>query len=171
VPTVAPAADETIATETTPAGTGAGVPWRWIALGSLGLWLATMLAWWWRRRRTGEASSPRALAPASDRQLRAAFLAAARGADADAQARALLAWARAERPALAHLGAVADALASGPQQVAIEALQRRLYGVEAAPIPGDRLAEAFREGFQWRATGAPPPGDSNLPPLYPFKLE
>ncbi|WNL46930.1 BatD family protein [Dyella sp. BiH032] len=149
-----------------------GLLWRWIALGSLGLWLVTLAGWWWWRRagRPIPPAAPRA-APASGKQARAAFLAAARGGDPSAQAQALLAWARIERPGLANLSALSAALDAAPQREAIDALQRRLFAPAGGAEPGDRLAAAFRDGFRWRATGEPEADASGLPPLYPFKLE
>lgn len=142
-----------------------------IAVAIAGLLLAggVLAAWWRWRRRPRPGPGPDAPAPASGsrRALRLAFLAAARGSDPAAQARALLAWARAERPGLANLGALAEALAPATQRDAIGQLQRRRFGARGnAPAPD--LAAAFRQGFQWRAPG--PGGAPPLPPLYPFKL-
>lgn len=156
----------------TPAGTGhAHDRWRWIAAASLGLWLLSLLAWWWLRRRARRAApaptSP--AAPAGDaRALRQAFMDAARGGDASAQARSLLAWARSERPGLHHLGELSAALDSGAQRAAIDALQRRQYG-NAQASPAEDLVAAFADGFAWRRPGGGEPG-SPLPPLYPFDL-
>jgi hypothetical protein len=160
-------------TAPTPAATAAGgAPWRWLALGSLGLWLVTVLAWWWlRRARPASRQAAAASAPASQRERRAAFLAAARGSDAAAQAHALLAWAQLERPGLVNLGALAEALASAPQREAIDALQQQRYAVDGGASSGDRLAAAFRDGFQWRTAPTAPADGSGLPPLYPFKLD
>ena len=171
-PAVAPpmtAAPDT-APATKPAG-GSETPWRWIALGSLGLWLLSVLGWWWRRRRVGagKPATPVNAAPSGSR-LRAAFLAAARGGDAAAQSAALLAWARAERPALQNLGELSLALSSAPQRDAIDALQRRRYAATEEAGVGDRLAAAFRDGFAWREAGKDGGPASPLPPLYPFKL-
>ncbi len=146
-------------------------PWRWIALGSLGLWLLSVAGWWlWRRRaRTPRAVPPVAPASASVRSCRLAFLAAARGNDAAAQARSLLAWARMERPAIQHLGELASALDDASQRTAITALQQRHYASAPSTDSGANLAEAFKRGFVWRTADAA--GDeSALPPLYPFKL-
>jgi hypothetical protein len=156
----------------TPAGAGhAHDRWRWIAAASLGLWLLSLLAWWWLRRRARRAApaptSP--AAPAGDaRALRQAFMDAARGGDASAQARSLLAWARSERPGLHHLGELSAALDSGAQRAAIDALQRRQYG-NAQASPAEDLVAAFADGFAWRRPGDGEPG-SPLPPLYPFDL-
>jgi hypothetical protein len=146
------------------------MPWRWIALGSLALWLASAL-WWWRLRRGRRASVAAASRPGdSVRAQRQAFRDAARQSDAAAQVHALLAWARAERPQIRDLGDLAAALADPDQRSAIAALQRRRY----APTgdAGDRadhaLAQAFRRGFAWRADDRAPPPE--VPPLYPFKL-
>lgn len=144
------------------------VPWRWIALGSLALWLASVLLWWIvsRRRRAPVTSRTED----SVRVRRQTFRHAARQSDAAAQAHALLAWARAERPQIRDLGDLAAALADPDQRAAIAALQRRRY----APTgdDGDRtdraLAQAFRRGFAWRAGDREPPPE--VPPLYPFKL-
>ncbi|MEP6897768.1 MAG: BatD family protein [Rhodanobacter sp.] len=143
--------------------------WRWIAIGSLGLWLLSMSAWLlWRRRRPGSAPvvSPRG---GATRQLQQAFLNAARDGDPAAQTRSLLAWAHAERAAIQNLGQLSEALGDQRQRAAIDTLQRRRYA--AATIPEDRslLIDAFKRGFAWHMTET---GDDNpeLPPLYPFKL-
>jgi hypothetical protein len=135
--------------------------------------VAALAAWLWRRRRPGVAE-PAPAAPAagnaavSARRLRAAFMQAARAGTIAEQAHALLAWARAERPGLANLGALADALASDAQRNAIAELQRRQYAAEHASGTL-ALERVFADGFTWRDVGdAASP--SALPPLYPFKL-
>ena len=146
--------------------------WRWIALASLLLWLLSVLAWWlWRRR---AAHGPAMLAAGSGaaesvRRARQAFLAAARGSDAGAQLRSLLAWAQAERPAIQHPGALHAALADEAQRRALAELQHRCYGAAASTAAGgDDLAEVFKRGFAWHEAGKI---DADaLPPLYPFKL-
>ena len=153
--------------------TAVATPWRWIALGSLVLWLISMLAfaWWYRskRSRSTHVSARRAEPADTARALRHAFLEAARGNDSPAQARCLLAWARSERPELRNLGEVAEALASQEQRAAIEQLQREHYaGVTAAKRID--LAAVFAKGFGWRQAD-PTETDSPLPPLYPFKLD
>ena len=158
----------TTAGNTVPAAT-TPTPWRWIALGSFALWLCSALAWWlWRRPRAPSTAVPVA-ARTSSRQCQLSFLAAARGNDPAAQARTLLAWARAERPAIQHLGELAAALDDTSQRAAIAALQQRHYAGTPMSDDGAKLAQAFKRGFAWRAADA---GDdhSELPPLYPFKL-
>ncbi len=159
----APAADAAAAS-----GTARAPPWRWIALASVGLWLISLL-WWWRSRRRKRRVQPAAV-PAGDsvRTKKAAFMAAAGGIDAAAQAQCLLAWAQAERPAIVHLGQLSGALDDATQQAAIASLQRRCYAADSvAETPA--LAEAFRSGFVWRAE-ADVGDDTGLPPLYPFNL-
>jgi len=145
-------------------------PWRWIALASLGLWLLSVLAWWlWQRRRRASPVTPPAAARTSARNGQLAFLAAARGSDPAAQVRTLLAWARAERPAIQHLGELSAALGDAAQRSAIETLQQRHYAAAPSHDAGANLAETFKRGFAWRTPEATDE-DSGLPPLYPFKL-
>ncbi|UGB39757.1 BatD family protein [Frateuria soli] len=169
-----PPASSAPASATVPApakgGPGRTPAWRVLALIAVAVLLlaGALAAWWvWRRRTRPGAVAPAADAVRSNRALRLAFLAAARGNDVAAQSHALLAWARAERPGLAGLGALGEALASPTQREAIESLQRRRFAADASG-PGPDLAGAFRQGFRWRE---PPSGEEPpLPPLYPFKL-
>ncbi|MDQ6647782.1 MAG: BatD family protein [Pseudomonadota bacterium] len=157
------------------ASTGSVTPWRWIVLGSLGLWLLSTVMWWlWRHLRGRAKTRSVTVKPPSARQCQLAFLDAARGTDAAMQARTLLAWARAERPAIQHLGGLAEALEAAAQRDAIAALQRRQYAGAACNDADAKLAEVFKRGFAWRAadSGSQEPGaqHADLPPLYPFKL-
>jgi len=166
VPAASAPAPSTIPS-TTKALSGRTPAWRAMVLVAVALLLlgGALAAWWaWRRRRRAVGGTS---ASNSSRALRLAFLAAARGSDVAAQSHALLAWARAERPGLAGLGALAEALASTLQREAIEALQRRRFAANDQGTAPD-LAGAFRQGFEWRerSAGDEPP----LPPLYPFKL-
>jgi hypothetical protein len=150
-------------------------PWFWIALGSLGLWLVSVLVgivWWRRHRAPTPASSETAasISTPSASEARQAFLRAVRELDVVAQAQRLLAWAQAERPGLRHLDAVAAALESPEQVAAIDALQRARY---AAPSPAperEALTRAFAQGLAWRRDAAPTDARDPLPPLYPFTL-
>ena len=151
----------------------ASFPWRWIAIGSVALWLISMAAFWWlyrRKRQPASTITTRHAEPVdSARALRQAFLEAAHSNDRPTQARRLLAWARAERSGLRNLGQVADALASEEQRAAIELLQREQYAGAAAEQRID-LAAIFANGFVWRREDTSET-DSPLPPLYPFKLD
>lgn len=152
----------------------ASTPWRWIALGSIALWLlcAAGFVWLYNRRKRSPVSvttKVHAEAATSTRSLQQAFLESAHGDDRSVQARRLLAWARAERPALRNLGQVAEALASDEQRAAIQLLQREQYAGVSANRRMD-LAAIFATGFAWRQAGKTDTG-SPLPPLYPFKLD
>ena len=153
-----------------PTMTGA-MPWRWIALASIGLWLLSVLTWWlWRRHRPAAATTTAPLPDGSSpRQLQQAFLAAARGDDVPAQIRCLLAWARTERPLIQHLGDLVGALDDARQRAAIDVLQQRHYGAASRHGAAADLGEVFKRGFAWRVSASGDPG-SDLPPLYPFKL-
>ena len=155
-----------------PAPAATSSPWRWIAAASAGLWLTTVLVWWWLRRCRKRASDPTpVLAPAaaSVRQSRSRFLAAARGGDATTQSHSLLAWARAERPAIRSLGDLFEALDDALQRNAIADLQRREYAETPDPTVPVDLARVFKRGFAWKALSKPG-NESGLAPLYPFKL-
>lgn len=145
--------------------------WRWVAIASIGVWVLVLGAaafWWWRRRRTGATAAP--TSAGSAHALRRAFFDVARTNDATAQAHHLLAWARAERPALQNLGQLREALASAPQRQSIEHLQRVQFAGATTENVAD-LADAFAHGFAWQDSGSSAESDSPLPPLYPFKLD
>jgi len=149
-------------------------PWRWIALSSIGLWLLSVLAWWlWRRRRAASVSIAPMPTPmpthTSARECQQAFIAAACGSDTSLQVHNLLAWARAERPAIQHLGELAAALGDESQRAAIAALQQRHYAGAPVVEGKESLVEVFKRGFMWRAINGTD-DDAVLPPLYPFKL-
>ncbi|HEU4670152.1 MAG TPA: BatD family protein [Dyella sp.] len=168
-PAAAPAPSPAPSGQPAPGGRS---PWMWIALAVGVLWLLTLVAWLWRRRpgRAPDGARPGTDVPASAKRRREDFLRAARGSDAVAQARTLLAWAQAERPGLRHLEAVAAALDSESQRAAIAALERARYaGSAGGPSPA-ALEAAFAGGFAWRDARKDDPGDGPLPPLYPFKL-
>lgn len=175
VHTANPAVAATASSTITPApatSAGANTRWRWIALGSIALWLISVLAWllWrgYRRRRPAPAATA-GTANASARECQRAFFAAARGSDTSEQVRSLLDWARAERPAIQHLGELSTLLGDEPQRAAISSLQQRHYAGAPATGRDARLEEVFKRGLAWRVDGT---GDkaSDLPPLYPFKL-
>jgi hypothetical protein len=170
VPPSATTTDADAASPPVPATAAGAAPWwRWLALASIGLWLLSVLGWllWRWRRRRAPAAATTATAVDTTRQLRLAFLAAARGSDTAAQVRSLLAWARAERPSLRNLGDLSAALADEAQRRAIDRLQQRRYA--GAASGEEDLAAVFKRGFVWRASG-PAPTDQDLPPLYPFNL-
>jgi len=171
-PAAASSASTPAATAVAPAASSP-TPWRWIALGSIALWLvsAAAFAWFYNKRKRAPASVTKQRSEPTDstRTLRQAFLESARGDDRATQARRLLAWARAERPGLRNLGQVADALASDEQRAAIATLQREQYAGVSAETRVD-LAAAFAKGLAWQQNSKADT-ESPLPPLYPFKLD
>lgn len=144
--------------------------WYWVALAAAALLLLVIVLWLLRRRR-GPAGALPAAPAGHPKRLRQAFFEAVRNGDANAQAHALLSWARSERPALPNLGALATALEPAAQRDAIARLQRRVYSADGAvdTPPDQALKRAFEPGLIW--VGSPDDPDSDaLPPLYPFKL-
>ena len=146
-----------------------GPDWRMLAAIGFGMWLLTLAAWALHARRARHPDATRAatIAPrASGSAQRAAFLGACALGDLAGSERALVAWARAERPEVRNTGALAAALDDPAQRDAIAALQRVRYAAAPAQGLGSQLADAFRAGFAWR----PPVSTvraSPLPELYP----
>jgi len=175
VQTARPAEASSAASATAPVTAAAApmnTPWRWIALGSIALWLISVLVWllWRNSRREPSPSPPSAEhANASARERQRAFIAAAGGSDTTAQVRSLLSWARAERPAIQHLGDLSGLLGDEAQRAAIASLQQRHYAGTSSVARDTTLAEVFTRGFVWRVDGRGEEA-SDLPPLYPFKL-
>jgi hypothetical protein len=169
-----PASAATTASATAPLApaTASTTPWRWIAIGSIALWLLSVMAWliWrrYRRERPASVAIPNA-SNASARERQQTFLVAARGSNTSEQVRSLLAWARIERPAIQHLGDLTALLGDEQQCAAIASLQQRHYASASMSASDAPLAEVFKRGFIWRVADKGDEG-SDLPPLYPFKL-
>lgn len=143
--------------------------WRNLAVVAFGLWLLTLVAWWAhaRRQRGDEpAHAAPARAPAGAAAQRAAFLRACALGDLAGCERALVAWARSERPQLRNPGALAAELDDPAQRDAIAALQRVRYAGAPAQGIASQLGSAFRAGFSWKSMS--PRGEASvLPGLYP----
>ncbi len=155
---------------------GTAQPWRAIAFAALALWLLTALAWagWLLARRRAAAGGAVAAAAgpvnADTAAARKAFLDACKRDDASAVARALLAWARSDGSAARTLGELTPTLASEAQRAALNDLERSLYAAGAGTSSGERVAAAFRNGFEFAAkTQAAAP--AAVPPLYPFSIQ
>lgn len=146
-----------------------GPDWRMLAAIGFGMWLLTLAAWALHARRARHPDATRAatIAPrASGSAQRAAFLGACALGDLAGSERALVAWARAERPEVRNTGALAAALDDPAQRDAIAALQRVRYAAAPAQGLGSQLADAFRAGFAWKPSVSTVRA-SPLPELYP----
>jgi hypothetical protein len=122
------------------------------------------------RGRAGKSknASARAVPKADLRALRKRALDAARADAAETCEHALLAWARAARADIAHVGALRDQLADPAQRRAVEALQRARWKGGDARAACAAVAQAFAHGFKWQdGGGSAARTRPALPPLYP----
>ena len=144
---------------------------RWQALAALGfaLWLIT-LALWWRGRHTSLPIDVATTDSTSDGGAgRSEFLrACALGEFAGAE-RALIAWARSERPEIANVGQLAQRLADPHQREALADLQRMRYAGVPSDGLGTRLQKAFKGGIAWTAAASRRTSEATLPALYPSR--
>jgi hypothetical protein len=142
--------------------------WQIAAAIGFALWLVT-LALWWRSRRIAPphrpGDTPRADSASS--APRAAFLRAAALGELAGAERALVAWARSERPVVRNLGELSALLDDAAQTDALAALQRARYAGGATRGVGTMLERAFKQGLAWRAPASPTKAKSALPALYP----
>jgi hypothetical protein len=142
--------------------------WQIAAAIGFGLWLATLALWWRSRRLT----PPRRIddTPRTDSASsapRAAFLRASALGELAGAERALVAWARSERPDVRNLGELSARLDDAAQIDALAALQRARYAGGPTSGVGTMLERAFKQGIAWRAPASPAKAKSALPALYP----
>lgn len=142
--------------------------WQIAAAIGFGLWLATLALWWRSRRLT----PPRRIddTPRTDSASsapRAAFLRASALGELAGAERALVAWARSERPDVRNLGGLSARLDDAAQIDALAALQRARYAGGPTSGVGTMLERAFKRGIAWRAPASPAKAKSALPALYP----
>jgi hypothetical protein len=140
--------------------------WQLLAALGLVLWLVTT-ALWWRSRRTAPAAAADIPPQAGASAQRAAFLRASSMGELAGAERALIAWARSERPDVRNLGELAARLENSAQLDALAALQRARYAGAPAQGVGAQLERAFRGGLAWRSAAARREDKSPLPTLYP----
>jgi hypothetical protein len=143
--------------------------WQIVAAIGFALWIAT-LALWWRARRDGAtrvAASAPLLSDANSAAHRAAFLRASALGELAGAERALVAWARSERPDVRNLGELAQYLADAAQRDALIALQRARYAGASGDGVGQKLERAFKGGLSWRSAAPKSTSTSPLPALYP----
>jgi hypothetical protein len=131
------------------------------------LWLVT-LALWWRARGAAPARVDAPVPPhAGSAAHRAVFLKACSLGELAGAERALVAWARSERPDVRNLGELATRLDSAAQTDALAALQRARYAGASKQGVGSQLERAFKAGLAWRKPAAPTAQKPALPALYP----
>ena len=150
--------------------------WRLLTFWAFALWIVTAaaaIAWLLLRRRARRQSGPqpeqRTAPDAGSSEFRAAC---ARG-DLPAAARALLTWARRERPALRNLGELARAVTDAKQSAVLGELERALYADGSNAIETSlaaRLAQAFRPGLSFATMRGKVASGPVLAELYPFKI-
>ncbi len=142
--------------------------WQILAAVGFALWLVT-LALWWRARRLALTVPAPATPPKTDgvSAHRAAFLRACALGELAGAERALVGWARSERPDVRNLGELAGHLDSATQVEALAALQRARYAGAPTTGLGAQLERAFKAGIAWRRPAKRAAEKSALPALYP----
>ena len=156
-------------TTSVPIATPASVRF-WQTLAAIGfvLWLLTLALWWRTRGARPTVRVDAAIPPhAGSAAHRAVFLKACSLGELAGAERALVAWARSERPDVRNLGELAVRLDSAAQTDALAALQRARYAGAAKQGVGSQLERAFKAGLAWRKPAAPSGQKSALPALYP----
>jgi hypothetical protein len=178
-PTPAPADNGTSSADTTaPVVTqSTGVPietpasvrfWQTLAAIGFVLWLVTLALWWRARGAKPALRIDSAMPPQSGSAAhRAVFLKACSLGELAGAERALVAWARSERPDVRNLGELAVRLDSAAQADALAALQRARYAGASKQGVGSQLERAFKPGLAWRKPAAPTGQKPALPALYP----
>jgi hypothetical protein len=150
--------------------------WRLLALAAIALWIVSAvaaLAWLLSRRRAQRRASLQQDRPAALISGGNEFRAACTRGDLPVAARALLNWARRERPALRNLGELARAVTDAKQSAVLAELERVLYASESATADASfatRLSQAFRSGFAFANIRGKRADEPVLAELYPFKI-
>jgi hypothetical protein len=150
--------------------------WRQIAFAAIALWLLTAVAaiiWLVARRRARVRVSTAQDQPSSNSAAGHEFRTACARGDLPVAARALLNWARRERPALRNLGELARAVTDAQQAAVLGELERALYASESAATDASfakRLSQAFRSGFAFATIRGKRADEPVLAELYPFKI-
>ncbi|MFC4822164.1 BatD family protein [Dokdonella ginsengisoli] len=141
-------------------------PWRMLSALGFGLWLLTLALWWWSRRRASPTTA--APVPSNDASAqRAQFLRSCSLGEFAGAERALIAWARRERPDVRNLGELASRLEPGAQREALADLQRVRYAGGSTQGLAMRLQTAFKSGLAWADRPVRRPREVALPALYP----
>jgi BatD DUF11 like domain len=150
--------------------------WRVLAFAAIALWLLTVsavIAWLLARRRARRSATIQRDQPAAQIAGGNEFRTACARGDLPVAARALLNWARRERPALRNLGELSRAVTDAQQSAVLGELERALYASESAATDSSfakRLSQAFRSGFTFATVRGKRADEPVLAELYPFKI-
>lgn len=140
--------------------------WFWLALLCAGGWAITAWTWWIARRPVHKPDEPRVQRSETERSARKKLQAACSANDPHAARQALLDWGRAQRPELSVVTLAVWSERGDAHAVAIEQLERSLYGRSDSPWSGESLwklvaAESLAEKDREKVPSTPV-----LPPLY-----
>lgn len=160
-PAIAPASSPAL-----PLRSASARPWQVLSVLGFALWLLTLALWWRARRRAAPAAVVPAAALDASAQ-RAEFLRSCSLGEFAGAERALIAWARRERPDVRNLGELAARLDQGAQREALADLQRVRYAGGATQGLAMRLQTAFKNGLAWNDRAVRRPQEAALPALYP----
>jgi hypothetical protein len=179
--TAAPSSNAPAVAQTAPAPSSSSIPahaasnvvapssrlWQIAAAIGFALWLATLALWWRSRRVAPPRTDDTPRADSASSASRTAFLRASALGELAGAERALVAWARTERPDVRNLGELSARLDDAAQTDALAALQRARYAGGTSSGVGTMLERAFKRGLAWRAPASPAKKKSALPALYP----
>lgn len=164
-----PPAPEPVAVDSVIRGGGGAGYWKWLALGSLGLWALLALALW-RRSRTGAGDGRTSVADprAGEKAAAAALKASCLAGDALAARHHLVQWARSHYSRDVTLDELGTLTGDTTLAREVERLNRHLYapGAGTGSWSGESLWTAFGEAARRRADGSAS-APSSLQDLYP----
>lgn len=148
------------------ADTGAAArTWRGISAVLAMAWLITLVLWYKSRH----ADTGSSTGPAASKQVpsRSTFMRACAMGDLVGAERALVAWAKSERPGVRNIGELIAQLTDEGQRDALEELVRMRYAGASSEGLGARLSRSLRGGFAWDKARPDAARSEALPPLYP----
>ncbi len=152
---------------TMPAAPSSLRAWQMLAALGFVLWLVTLGLWWRSRREASGVVVANPPPSAGSAAQRAAFLRACSLGELAGAERALVAWARSERPDVRNLGELVVRLDDAAQRDALVALQKARYAGGSSQGLGSELERAFKGGLAWRTASRASTSKSPLPALYP----
>ena len=139
--------------------------WRGVSVVLAAAWLITLVLWL-RARRDGPRAGP-VQAVSKQAPARSTFMRACAMGDLVGAERALVSWAKSERPGVRNIGELIAQLADEGQRDALEELLRMRYAGASSEGLGARLSRSLRSGFAWEKAEPVEAQSEALPPLYP----